>query len=114
MGPDAICVPNGPDQQYPANSQPDNACPSTPDLPNGLASFVGDLLEMVSSKVTSDGRRAVTSFTWFNQNMAGGTYNLQLFREDGSLNALGEAYINACQAWHSGAPAPPAPATTPG
>merc|ERR1712151_60304 len=42
--PDAICIPNGPNQKYPALSQPDHACPSTETLPNGLASFIEDLL----------------------------------------------------------------------
>lgn len=104
--PDAICIPDGPDQVYPARDQPDHACPSTDTLPNGMASFIETLMYMVSQAVTSDGRRAVTSFTWFNQNMAGGTYNLRLFNDNGSLNAAGEAYITACQAWASGGPLP--------
>jgi len=113
---DAICIPNGPTQKYPAISQPDHACPSNEALPNGLASFITDLLGMVSKTKTSDGRRAVTSFTWFNLNMAGGTYNLRLFNDDGSINAAGEAYINACQAWAQGGPMPgpvPPPPPTP-
>merc|ERR1711957_1027814 len=84
--PGAICIPNGPNQKYPALSQPDHSCPSTDTLPNGLASFITELLAMVSKSVTSDGRRAVRSFTWFNLDMAGGTYNLQLFNGDGSVN----------------------------
>lgn len=31
--------------------------------------------------------------------MAGGTYNLQLFDEDGTVNELGDAYIRGCQKW---------------
>lgn len=114
--PDAICIPNGPDQKYPALSQPNHACPSTEELPNGLATFVEQLLSRVSKALTSDGRRAVASFTWFNQNMAGGTYNLQVFNDDGSLNELGESYMSACQAWASGSPMPspvPTPVPTP-
>merc|ERR1719310_1478356 len=111
--PDAICIPNGPDQKYPGDKQPDNACPSTASLPNGLASFVERLLNMVSAAKASDGRRAVTSFTWFNLNGAGATYNLQLFNDDGTLNTLGKQYITSCQAWASGAPAPPSPPTPP-
>lgn len=117
--PDAICIPNGPNQKYPALSQPDHGCPSTDILPNGLASFITDLLAMVSKSVTSDGRRAVRGFTWFNLDMAGGTYNLQLFNGDGSVNPAGEAYIEACQAWANGAPmpgpvpVPPTPAPLP-
>jgi hypothetical protein len=99
--PDAICVPNGPHQKYPAASQPDHACPSTPALPKGLGSYVEELLRLVSAAKTKDGRRAVVSFTWFNLNMAGGTYNLEIFK-DGALNQLGESYITACQAWASG------------
>jgi hypothetical protein len=112
--PDAICIPNGPDQHYPALSQPDHACPSTPTLPDGLATFVEELLRRVSLAKTSDGRRAITSFTWFNQDMAGGTYNLQIFNGDGSLNKVGERYITACQAWADGGPMPsPVPHPTP-
>jgi len=110
--PDAICIPNGPNQKYPALSQPDHACPSTETLPNGLASFITDLLSMVSRAKTSDGRRAVSSFTWFNLDMAGGTYNLRLFNDDGTVNAAGEAYITACQAWASDSPFP-TPSPTP-
>lgn len=99
--PDAICIPDGPGQKYPASKQPSHACPSTSSLPNGLASFVKELLNMISNAVTSDGRRAVVSFTWFNLNMAGGTYNLQLFNDNGTLNDLGEQYISSCQAWAS-------------
>lgn len=99
--PNAICIPNGPDQVYPALSQPNHGCPSTPTLPNGLGTFVEQLLSRVSKALTSDGRRAIASFTWFNQNMAGGTYNLQIFNEDNSLNEVGESYITACQAWAS-------------
>jgi len=117
--PDAICIPNGATQKYPASKQPNHACPSTPSLPNGLASFVEELLSMVSKAKTTDGRRAVVSFTWFNLNMSGGTYNLRIFSDDGTLNQLGKSYISACQAWANGAlgpapgpppgPAPPAP-----
>merc|ERR550532_1070937 len=100
--PDAICIPNGPSQLYPALSQPNHACPSTPAFPNGLASFIEELLNMVAKAKTSDGRHAVVSFTWFNLDMAGGTYNLRMFNDDGSLNQLGEQYIKSCQAWASG------------
>jgi hypothetical protein len=113
--PDAICVPDGPNQKYPASAQPDHSCPSTDALPNGLASFVEVLLQMVSKAKTADGRRAVVSFTWFNLNMAGGTYNLRMFNDDGTLNQLGASYISACQAWASGAPlTPPPPPPPPG
>merc|ERR1712110_838055 len=100
--PDAICIPNGPDQKYPALSQPNHACPSTAALPKGLGSFIEHLLQQVSQAKTKDGRRAVVSFTWFNLNMAGGTYNLRLFNDDGTLNEVGQSYISACQAWASG------------
>merc|ERR1712056_4853 len=109
--PDAICAPNSPSQKYPADQQPNQACPSTSSLPNGLASFVEKLLSMVSTAKASDGRRAVTSLTWFNLNGAGATYNLQLFDEQGTLNALGKQYIKSCQAWASGASAPPSPSS---
>merc|ERR1719253_1303915 len=53
--PDAICTPNGPGQKYPGDKQKDHACPSTKSLPNGLASFVEQLLNMVTAAKASDG-----------------------------------------------------------
>jgi len=99
---DAICVPNGPKQKYPALSQPNHTCPRTASMPNGLGSFIEKLLEMVSNAITLDGRHAVVGFTWFNLNMSGGTYNLQIFEQDGSLNQIGESYLSACSAWADG------------
>jgi hypothetical protein len=104
--PDAICIPNSPRQKYPAMSQPNHACPSTQVLPNGLATFIEKLLQMVGQAVTSDGRRAVVSFSWFNEDMIGGTYNLRLFSDDGTLNEAGQSYAKACKAWAAGTPAP--------
>lgn len=100
--PDAICVPNGPNQKYPALKQPNHACPVTPSLPKGLSSFIEELLSMAGKSKTKDDRRAVVLFTWFNENMSGGTYNLRIFDDDGSLNEVGKSYISACQAWASG------------
>lgn len=100
-GPASICLPNGPDQKYPANKQKNHACPPSDELPNGLASFLEDVMDMVTSAKTSDGRPVVAAFSWFNEDMAGGTYNLQLFDKDGSVNALGKAYMKKCQAWGS-------------
>lgn len=97
--PNATCIPNGANQKYPANKQPNNACPATTALPNGLGTFVEKLLDMVGKMVTTDGRRVVVSFTWFNLDMDGGTYNLRLFDDDGSLNNVGRSYISACQKW---------------
>lgn len=101
-GDNPICIPNSADQKYPAINQPNHACPSTDELPNGLASFVGELMDMViQSGKTSDGRVVVAGFSWFNENMAGGTYNLRLFDDDGSINPVGAAYIQGCQKWAS-------------
>jgi len=114
--PDAICIPNGPYQKYPALSQPNHACPKTAALPKGLGSFIEHLLGQATGAKTSDGRRAIVSFTWFNLDMAGGTYNLQIFNKDGTLNEVGESYISACQAWADGTapvPTPPGPAPAP-
>jgi len=77
--PDAICIPGGPGQKYPASAQPNNACPSTPSMPKGLASFVERLLQMAGAAKTSDGRRAVVSFTWFNLDMVGGAMYIQFY-----------------------------------
>jgi len=94
------CIPNGSDQKYPAIDQPNHSCPSTTELPNGLASYVGNLIDIViQTGRTEDGRSVVASFSWFNENMAGGTYNLQLFDNDGKVNTLGEAYLSACMKW---------------
>lgn len=114
--PAAICEPDGASMVYPAKDQPNHACPSTPTLPNGFATFIEHLIQLASKSYTSDGRRAVAAFTWFNLDMAGGTYNLRMFNDDGSMNAAGEAYIKSCQAWASGGPMPgpvPVPRPTP-
>jgi len=96
-GTTAGCVPNS--GKYPASSVPDRGCPSNPELPNGLATFMDKLFDLVTAARTTDGRPVVKLFAWFNENMAGGTYNLQLFDDDGSVNKVGEAYIRGCQRW---------------
>jgi len=96
---DPICVPNG--GKYPANAVTDHGCPSNDELPNGLATFVDELFDLVIQAKTMDGRSVVKSFAWFNIDSAGGTYNLRLFDEDGSINKVGEAYMSACQKWAS-------------
>lgn len=109
----SICLPNGPDQMYPAINQPNHACPSTDELPNGLVSFLEHLMDMVMNAKTSDGRSVVAAFSWFNEDMAGGTYNLRLFDDSGNVNDLGRAYVKKCQEWGSGLPPSPSPAPTP-
>lgn len=98
-GPDAQCIPNGSNQKYPAVNQTNHSCPVTDELPNGLGTFITELMNRVIKAKTADGRFAVAGFSWFNENMAGGTYNLELFNDDGSVNAVGDAYITACQMW---------------
>jgi len=97
--PSAVCKPNGPDQKYPAQDQPNHTCPPTPSMPKGLASYLEKLMDMVAAAKAADGRRAVVSFTWFNENMNGGTYNQQLFDDDGSINQIGESYMASCKQW---------------
>jgi len=93
-----ICVPDG--GKYPAKDVPDGGCPANDELPNGLATFVDELFDLVIGSNTSDGRKVVKGFSWFNENMAGGTYNLQLFDKDtGKVNKVGEAYIKGCARW---------------
>eukprot|EP00930_Biecheleria_cincta_P018224 TRINITY_DN14271_c0_g1_i2.p1 TRINITY_DN14271_c0_g1~~TRINITY_DN14271_c0_g1_i2.p1 ORF type:complete len:505 (-),score=87.15 TRINITY_DN14271_c0_g1_i2:326-1840(-) len=92
-----ICVPNS--GKYPARSVADHGCPATPELPNGLASFVEQIFEMVISAKTNDGRSIVKGFSWFNVDQDGGTYNLRLFDKHGSINKVGEAYMQACKKW---------------
>mmetsp|Transcript_72816 Transcript_72816/g.152047 ORF Transcript_72816/g.152047 Transcript_72816/m.152047 type:complete len:443 (+) Transcript_72816:131-1459(+) len=92
-----ICVPNS--GKYPAKNDPKHQCPSNDELPNGLATFVEKIMEMVAQTKTQDGRSVVKAFSWFNENMAGGTYNLRLFDDDGKINEVGEAYIKGCTSW---------------
>merc|ERR1712136_401305 len=87
--PSSACVPNGSTQQYPADQEPDNACSSTAELPNGLASFVEDLLGMVAATTTSDGRHSTRTWTVAPPTCVSST------------RQVGEAYINSCQAWAS-------------
>jgi len=107
------CIPNDPSQMYPAEKQPNHACPATDELPNGLGTFIEELMKMVIKARTKDGRAAVASFSWFNENMSGGTYNLRLFDDDGKVNAVGDAYIKACQSWGSSIPPSPSPGPPP-
>jgi len=111
-GPAGACVTDGHAQKYPASSQPNHRCPVTDELPNGLATFVEEVLKMVASAKTSDGRSVVAAFSWFNLDMAGGTYNLRLFDDNGSVNEVGQAYIRGCQAW-AGVTPPSPPSPTP-
>merc|ERR1712125_166345 len=92
-----ICVPNS--GQYPASEGPDGACPITDELPNGMGSYVERILELVSAAKTSSGRRVVKGVSWFNAHMDGGTYNLELFHPDGSINEVGESYMRGCSQW---------------
>lgn len=92
-----ICVPDS--GRYPANQQKDHSCPTTEDLPHGMASFINGLMDRIIQAQTSDGRKVVKSLSWFNANQDGGVYNLLLFNSDGSLNEAGEAYLSACSRW---------------
>lgn len=87
-----ICVPNS--GVNPASQVPDHSCPN-----NGLGTFMDKLFDFLIAQKTADGRAVVKGFSWFNENMAGGTYNLRLFNEAGTLNAVGESYIRNCQRW---------------
>jgi len=92
-----ICVPNS--GEYPAANETDHRCPATEELPKGLATYLEKLFDMIIAAKTKDGRPVVKGFSWFNENMAGGTYDLRLFDEDGSINPVGEAYIDGCARW---------------
>lgn len=92
-----ICIPdNG---KYPASQQPDNACPVTEELPNGMASYVEKLFDMVINSKAKDGRSVVKAFSWFMLDKVGGTYNQKIFDSSGKLNKVGEEYISSCQRW---------------
>lgn len=92
-----ICIPNN--GKYPASGEANHQCPKNKELPNGLSTFVEELLDIVAKAKTSDGRAVVKAFSWFNLNMAGGTYNLRLFDDTGKLNEVGESYIRGCSKW---------------
>jgi len=92
-----ICVPDS--GKYPASKVKDHSCPSNHDLPDGLSTFVKQLFRYVADARTKDGREVVKGFSWFNQDRAGGTYNLRLFDSDGSLNKVGRSYMEACTEW---------------
>lgn len=96
---DGMCIVNGPNQKYPAKNYPDHKCPHEGELPNGMGSFLETLVEKASQKRTSDGRAVVKGISWFNQDQAGGTYDLRLLNDDGSINSLGQSYMAACQKW---------------
>lgn len=84
---------------HPASWHHEHGCPKTPELPNGLASFLEHLLELAMRAKTKDGRFVVKGFAWFNLDRTGGTYNLKLQKGDGSLSELGKAYVAGCQRW---------------
>merc|ERR1712051_64980 len=71
-----ICVPDS--GKYPASSAPDHGCPVNEELPNGLASFMDKLFDLMLAAKTRNGRPVVKGFSWFNENGAGGTYNLEI------------------------------------
>merc|ERR1712039_997669 len=85
-----ICVPNT--GKYPGKTLPNHACSNTAD-------YIRKLMAKVRAAKTKDGRGVVKGFTWFNENMDGGTYNLQLFNADGSVNEAGKAYVDECKKW---------------
>jgi hypothetical protein len=109
--PDAPCIVGS--GKYPADQQPMHTCPPNDELPNGMSSFLETLISMAAKAKTRDGRSAVASFSWFNQNSDGGTYDLRLFDESGNLNTLGETYLAQCQAWAAEVIVPTLPAATP-
>ncbi|CAJ1343101.1 unnamed protein product [Effrenium voratum] len=92
-----ICVPDS--GKYPASKTKDHSCPVTDELPNGMATFIEKIFDHIIAARTKDGREVVKAFSWFNQDRAGGTYNLRLFDDDGSINQAGEAYMTSCQRW---------------
>jgi len=94
---DKSCIPNS--GNFPAETLLDNTCPATSELPEGLATFLEGMLNITMNVTSSDGRSIVKSFTWSNVDQDGGTYNLQLFHENGTVNRLGEVYMNSCSRW---------------
>jgi len=95
--PEKGCLPNT--GLYPAKCLAGNACPTSQELPLGLPSFIDQLFELMINAKTADGRSVVKGFSWFNFDGAGGTYNLELFHKNGSVNEAGEAYMRNCEKW---------------
>lgn len=91
------CVPDS--GRYPAARDPHGGCPATKELPNGLSTFLGKVMDMVASARTRDGRAVVKSFSWFSLNKDGATYDLRLLDDAGMVSPLGEAYIASCAKW---------------
>lgn len=93
------CVPNS--GTHPASQDPHHGCPSTPALPQGLASFLDQVLNISITAKTHDGqgRPVVKAFTWFSENQDGGTYDQRLFNDAGQVTDLGKAYMAACNRW---------------
>lgn len=92
-----ICIPDS--GLHPASEHPYHRCPVTAELPNGMASFVEQFMEIIGNAKTNDGKPIVKAVSWFNQDQEGGTYNLSLFDAEGRMNNVGEAYVAACQGW---------------
>lgn len=86
------CVPDS--GSNPASGLPDHACPNTGDIIKGFVS------RALAAK-TADGRKVAKAIFWYQEDRKGGSYNLQLFSPNGSLNEAGEAYIDACRSWRN-------------
>lgn len=94
--PEKGCLPNT--GLYPAKCL-DGKCPANQELPLGVPSFIDQLFELMINAKTTDGRSVVKGFSWFNFDGNGGTYNLELFHKNGSVNEAGEAYMRNCEKW---------------
>ena len=68
-------------------------CVPNADLKNGLATYIWEIVDMAASARTADNRPVVKSFSWFNIDRDGGTYNLRLFDDAGHINPAGEACL---------------------
>lgn len=86
------CVPDS--GSNPASGLPDHACPNTGDIIKGLVS-------RAAAAKTADGRKVAKAIFWYQEDRKGGSYNLQLFNSNGSLNEAGAAYIDACRSWRN-------------
>lgn len=86
------CIPDS--GSNPASGLADHACPNTGDIIKGLVS-------RAAAAKTADGRKVAKAIFWYQEDRKGGTYNLQLFHSNGSLNEAGAAYIDACRTWRN-------------
>lgn len=97
-GPDYSCLPNS--GNFPAACFENNRCPANQEQPNGMTSFIDEVFRrVIHAKSPRRKLPIIKGLSWFNMHGEGGTYDLALFENNGSVSDMGEAYMRNCQAW---------------